>query len=242
MKLGDDIMNLVKDKWNKEDGKYFIEYLESFKNPDKIEWSKNLLNTNMPVLAIKTPVIKDIVKNISKGNYLSFLDLELNEYYENSAINGFLIPQIKDFKIMKSYLDKYALKIDNWASCDLLSFNVKNKEENFYRLSLEYIDSDQPFVRRLGLNILFKLIENDDYIDQIFNIMNRFYNESHYYVNMMLAWLFCECFIKRRDKTVIFLKSHQLNKFSINKGISKCRDSYRISDEDKEMLLQYKIK
>jgi len=235
-------MNLVKEKWTKEDGKEFIKYLESLKNEDKIDWSKNLLNTNMPVLAIKTPVIKDIVKNISKGNYLSFLDLELSDYYENTAINGFLITRIEDFKIMKKYLNQYVLKIDNWASCDLLSFNVKGKEKEFYDLSCKYITSDLPFVRRVGLSILFNFIDNDEYIDKIFAIMNRFYDETHYYVNMMNAWLFCECFIKRRNETIEFLKNHKLNKFTINKGISKCRDSYRVSQEDKDMLIKYRVK
>jgi 3-methyladenine DNA glycosylase AlkD len=235
-------MDLIKEKWNKTDGKEFIEYLATLKNPDKVEWSRNILNTNMPVLAIKTLAIQNITKEIGKGNYLSFLDLELNEYYESSAINGILISQIKDFEIMKKYLDIYVIKIDNWASCDLLSFKIKGNEKDFYNLSLEYIKSDKPFIRRVGLNILFKLIDYDEYIDKIFSIMNKFYNEEHYYVNMMNAWLFCECFIKRREKTIKFLKSHKLNKFTINKGISKCRDSYRVSTEDKEMLLKYRIK
>ena len=67
-----------------------------------------------------------------------------------------------------------------------------------------------------------------------------FYDEKEYYVNMMNAWIFCECFIKQRDKTMEYLKRHKLNKFTINKGISKCRDSYRVSDIDKEMLIKYR--
>ncbi len=197
-------MNLVKDKWTEKDGENFIKYLETLKNQEKIKWSKNILNTNVPVLAIKTSIIKDIVKEISKGNYFSFLDLELNKYYENTAINGSLISQIKDFETMKKYLDKYILKIDNWASCDLLSFRIKNNEKKFYDLSLEYVNSEKPFIRRVGLNILFRLIDYDEYIDKIFSIMNSFYKEDHYYVNMMNAWLFCECFIKRREKTIKF--------------------------------------
>ena len=235
-------MNLIKENWTKNDGKEFIEYFKTFSNPEKMEWSKNILNTNMPILAIKTPVIKKIVDEISKGNYLSFLDLELNEYYENSAINGFLICKINDFDIMKSYLDRYMQSVDNWALCDLLSFKVKNHEKEFYDLSINYINSTKPFIRRLGLGILFNFINNDNYIDKIFNIMNRFYNEEHYYVNMMNAWLLCECFIKRKNETTNFLKDHKLNRFTINKAISKCRDSYRVSSEDKEMLLKYKIK
>lgn len=235
-------MDLRKEKWNKKYGRELIEYLESLKNSDKIEWSKNLLNTTMPVLAIKTPVIKSIVKEISQGNYLSFLDLDLDDYYESLAISGLLISNTKDFEVMKKYLDKYVIKIDNWASCDLLSFNMTGNEKKFYNLALEYVKNDKPFVRRVGLNILFKLISNDQYIDKIYKIMNSFYDETHYYVNMMNAWLFCECFIKRRNQTIDFLKSHKLNKFTINKGISKCRDSYRVSKEDKEMIIQYRVK
>ncbi len=235
-------MNLVRENWTKEDGKKFINYLETFQNIEKMKWAKGILNTDMPVLALKTPMIKDILKEISKGNYFSFLDLNLNKYYENSAINGFLISQIKDFKTMVKYLDIYISEIDNWALCDLLSFNIKDREKEFYDLALKYVKNDKPFIKRVGLNILFRLIDNDEYIDNIFSIMNSFYEEEHYYVNMMNAWLFCECFIKRREKTINFLQNHKLNKFTINKGISKCRDSYRVSKEDKEMLILYRMK
>ncbi len=235
-------MELKKENWTKKDGIEFIKYLESLGNPDKVEWARRIINTEKRVLAIATPKIKELVKEISKGNFMSFLDLNLSDYYENEAINGFLICQIKDFTTMKKYLDDYANKIDNWANCDLMSFDVENREELFFDLVLTYIKSDKPFVRRLGLSILFKYIEKDCYLDKIYTIMNKFYKETHYYVNMMNAWLFCECFIKRREKTIEFLKTHKLNKFTINKGISKCRDSFRVSKEDKEMLIKHRQK
>ena len=235
-------MNLNLEKWASKDGKQFNIYLESLRDPEKIEWSKKILNTEMSVLAIPTPIIKNIANQISKGNFLSFLELELNNYYENTAINGYLITKIYDFKLMKKYLDKYVLKIDNWASCDLLSFKIKDNEEVFFDLALEYLNNKKPFVRRVGLNIIFCYIDNDIYISRVFSVMNSLYSEEHYYVNMMNAWLFCECFIKRREMTLAFLKNHKLNKFTINKGISKCRDSYRVSLDDKELLLKYKIK
>jgi len=235
-------MNLVKDEWTKKDGIEFNKYLESLEVKAKIDWERRIINTNMSLLAISTPIMRKIAKEIIKGNYLSFLDLELDKYYENTIVNGILITKIEDFNLMKKYLDKYVLKIDNWASCDLISFDIKNKEKEFYNLALKYTKSSKPFVRRMGLNILFKFINNDEYIDKIFVIMNSFYNEKEYYVNMINAWLFCECFIKRRKETIKFLKNHKLNRFTINKGISKCRDSYRVSKEDKEMLIKYRVK
>lgn len=234
-------MELIRDIWKKEDIKEFQNYIKTLGNPLRIEWSTNLLKTELPVLSMSTIDIKGIAKNIYKGNYLSFLDLMIWDYYENTAINGFLITKIKDFDTMKHYLDIYSSKCDNWATCDLLSFNIKGNEERFYDLVLEYIKNDKPFVRRMGMSILFNFI-NDEYIDKIFKLLDVFQHEEHYYVNMMNSWLLCECFIKKREKTLKYLKNNKLNKFTINKGIQKCRESFRVSKDDKEMLLMYKVK
>lgn len=234
-------MNLIKENWNKKDIIEFQEYLISLKNEEKIEWTTNLLKTKLPVLAIKTSYIKNIANEIYKGNYIEFLNYMLWNNYEISAINGFLITKINDFQIMKKYLDIYSSKCDNWASCDLLSFNVKNKEKQYFDIVLEYIKNEKPFVRRIGMSILFNFINNSDYIDKIFKLLDKFYYEEDYYVNMMNAWLLCECFIKQRDKTLGYIMNNNLNKFTINKAIQKCRESYRVSKEDKEMLLEYKI-
>lgn len=104
---------LIKEKWDKSDIQCFQDFLKTFANPAKTEWSKNILNTKLPVLSIKTPALKEIIKNIFKGNYISFLDLMIWEYYENTAINGFLISMIKDFDVYKRYLDIYSSKADN---------------------------------------------------------------------------------------------------------------------------------
>lgn len=235
-------MELIKDNWNEEDMLAFQEYLKSFENEGKREWSTNLLKTRLPVLCIKTPVMKDIVNKIAKGNYLEFLNYMLWEYYENTAINGFLINEIKDFKVKKQYLDIYSQKADNWATCDLLTFNVKGNEEEYFSLVLEYIKSPKPFTRRIGMYILFDFINNDTYLKKVFKLLDGFTQEENYYVNMMNSWLLCECFIKRREETLEYLKHNKLNKFTLNKGIQKCRDSRRVSKEDKELLLKYKVK
>ena len=74
----------------------------------------------------------------------------------------------------------------------------------------------------------------------IFNEADNLFNETEYYVNMAMAWLLCECFIKQKAKTISYLQNHKLNKFTINKMISKCCDSYRVSKEDKEYLKQFR--
>ena len=236
------MMNLVKEVWTKNDIEDFKKYLISFsKGKEKGEWEKRIINTSLPCIAVPSDISRKIVKEISKGNFLSFIDFWLWENYTQSIIVGNLICCIKDFNIFEKYLKKYANKVDNWANCDSLKFKINNNnKQQFFNLALKFVKNKKPFVRRIGLIILFKLVGYKEYLNDIFIILNSFKTEEHYYVNMMLAWLFCECFIKYRSETMEFLKSHNLSKFVINKGISKCRDSFRVSQEDKDYLLNFK--
>ena len=239
-----EIMDLVKETWTENDIINFKKYLLSFsKGEEKGKWEKRILNTKLPCIAVPSQVSRKIIKEISKGNFLSFIDFWLWENYTESMIVGNLICYIKDFDVFEKYLIKYANKVDNWANCDCLKFKINlNNKDKFFNLAKKLIKNKKPFVKRVGLIILFKLVLYKEYLNEIFNILNSFKNEEHYYVNMMLAWLLSECFVKYREETLNFLKTHNLNKFVINKGISKCRDSFRVSKEDKEFLLRYKVK
>ena len=231
-------MNLIKQKWTDNDINEFNKYIESIKQEEKIDFTKKIVNTNMEVLGIPIPRLREISKQIAKGNYLNFLDNKNNKYYENTIINVCLINLIKDFEIKKHYLNE--LYIDNWSTCDTLTFKVKGQEEKYWKLSQVYLKSKDVFTRRVGIRILFSYKNNIEYQDKIYDVIDKFYNEEEYYVNMAIAWLVCELMIYNREKTLKYLEHHNLNKFTINKAISKCRDSYRISKEDKELLLKYK--
>ena len=231
--------SLTKEKWQESDISPFLCYLKSLAGDEKkCNWEKQIVCTNLPCIAVKSEEVNRIVKEICRGNYISFLDLWIDKFWTNISILGGVICKIKDFETLKKYLDKFALECDSWASTDCLKFNVnKTNEEKFFNLAKEYLKSEKPFVRRIGIRIFFKFILNEKYLDEIFDILKMFKNEDNYYVNMALAWFVCECFIKRRDKALWLLKSGILNNFTQNKAISKCRDSFRVSKEDKEMLI-----
>lgn len=232
-------MNLIKENWKNNDIKEFNKYLESIKREDKISFAKKTINTNMELLGIPTPDLRKIAKEIIKGNYISYLNQSNNKYYENTIINALLINNINDIETKKYYISK--LVIDNWATVDILTFKIKGKEEEYIQLAKEYIRSEYTFIRRIGVRILFNYTHLSD-LTEIFEIIESLYSEEEYYVNMAVAWLMCEIVIKNRNQAFEYLKKHKLNAFTINKTISKCRDSYRVSKEDKEKLVQYRIK
>lgn len=234
-------MELKREHWTVNDGKEFEEYLLSLgRGEEKSAWEKRIINTQMTCIAVPSPIVQSLVRDISKGNYIEFIDLWLWNNFTETSIIGSLICKIKDFSLFEKYLDIYADKCDNWATCDCLKLKITDKNaEDFWRLSEKYRASSKPFVRRLGVSILFKLID-DSHIDAILEIVDSFANEKEYYVNMIVAWLLAECFAKQRDKTLEYFKSNNLNAFAINKAISKCHDSFRVSAEDSEMLKKYR--
>ena len=81
----------------------------------------------------------------------------------------------------------------------------------------------------------------DDYVDQALEIMMTV-DQKEYYVMMAVAWAVSTAFIKYRDKVIEVLKDEKLPPLTHNKAIRKCRESYRVSPEDKEMLKGLKVK
>lgn len=235
-------MELIKEKWTNDDKDSFLELLKSLsKGEEKGFWEQRIVNTKLPCLAVPSTEIDKISKQIFKGNYSSFLDLWIWNNHSATLVFGKILSKIKDFNLLKSYLIPYSKKADNWSTIDCLKFNFTNENvKDFVNLSKALISSKHTFSRRLSLIILLKLLSFEDCTDICFEFFNLLENEKEYYVNMAAAWLLAECMTKFRDKTIKFYKHNNTNDFIINKSISKCRDSFRISREDKDYLLSFK--
>lgn len=236
-------MDLIRPLWTDVDRKPFLDYLKTFEQTIKIDWARKILNTNLPLLAMPTKKMDDIVKEIRLGNSISFLDLCIDDYYETIAIQGKLICKISDFDVMKHYLDRYATVMENWAHVDLLSFDIQSDNQTkFLKLSDEYSQSKKPFIRRLSLMILFQMVKDKKVLEVIFQALRALSLETDYYVIMMAGWLLSECIILYKDETLSFINNPELNPKVINKGIQKCRESRRLTQIQKDALLPYKRK
>lgn len=224
-------MNLIKESWTVEDGMAFVEYLKTLSNPDKIPFARKVINSSKEMLGIMTPTLRRIAKEISKGNFMSFLDLKLNDYYENSIINGMLICKIKNADELLPRLTEYAEKSDCWAEIDLIKPPIKrDNAKAILDYAISCTKDDLPFVRRLGVILLFNFIK-DECFDIIMDTVISLKGDTEYYVNMAVAWLMCELVIKQPQRAVQAVNSDNLNKFTLHKTVSKCYDSYRVPRE-----------
>lgn len=229
---------LIKEKWTEKEYFEYVEYLKSLSDKTYKEFHSKLTTTKYEILGIRVPMQRKIAKAISKGNIVSFLECTKNNYYEEVMIKGFVLSNIKDKEVLLKYLDDYVSLIDNWAIndgfCNSLKI-VKKEKEFWFSYFREYLKSTEEFRVRVGLIVFLSFYVEEDYLEKIFSLVDAI-NVDKYYVNMGIAWLLCECFTKYPNKTLKYLLKSKINSFTFNKTISKIRDSYRVSKEEKEYL------
>lgn len=229
-------MELNRDTWDRDNYDDFIKYLFEIRDIKYRDFHSGLGVND--VIGIRTPILRNFAKDIVKGNYIEFLSLIGDAYYEEITLYGFIVCNIKDFDTSILYLDKYKEMINNWASCDLFcsGYNIVRKNKDyFWEYINDNINSDNLWIRRFCFVLILDYYIEDKYLDDIFKLCDR-YNTSDYYVEMAVAWLISFCYIKYRGKTLVYIKNNKLNDFTHNKVIFKIRDSYRVSNEEKEIL------
>lgn len=230
-------MKLNNIEWNKDSYKEFINYLYSLEDKKYKDFHKKLiLDENL--IGIRTNILKNISKEISKTNYKEFIKLNKHNLYEEKIIHGLILGYLNDFNDVLDELDKFITYNTNWAINDTVCANLKIFKKNQiegYKFILDYLKIDDPKKIRFALVLLLDHYINDNYIDKILNIVNNIQNDD-YYVKMANAWLISICFIKYPDKTYKLLLKNNLDKFTFNKAISKICDSSRVEKEIKEEL------
>ena len=235
----------------------YSDFVEEIKNFSKRECVADyerhiaILKTGQKVIGVSMSHIRAIARKILKKDAESFLEYTVcgdfqNEFFEETLIQGLVIADLKDLNRQMFWFEKWVSKIDNWATCDSTVTTMKklkkaqNKNE-YFDFYLKFCFSSQEFIARFGVVTLMTNYLEDEFIDQILKMVETVCHEG-YYVKMAQAWLLSFAFIKFPEKTEKLLSKKTLGQFVQNKAISKCRDSFQVSQVDKERLVKYRIK
>lgn len=212
-------------------------------NPNLKGFSQNLSRDGNPDLGLTLPECREIAKELALGDYKTILKEDFI-YYEEQMICGLIIGYLKiPFSKTIGLLKDFVTKVDNWAVCDstistLKSFK-KNKEEG-----LKFIDYcfnlKTTFQIRFAYVLLLNYYIEEKYLDYIFDKITK-EELREYYVQMAVAWLISFLFIKFPKETLVLFDG-RLDKFTNNKAISKIRESFRATPEQKEMIKEYRMK
>lgn len=200
---------------------------------------------NIEMLGVRIPKIRKLAKEIVKDNPEEYLKNPQEKYFEELMLQALVIANLKiDLEKKKEYIISFVPKINSWAICDSFCVDLKDADKNpefFWKIISKYFKSKKEYEIRFAIVMLLDHYVKEEYIDKIFEVVDNIKNEE-YYVEMGIAWLVAEMYIKFPKQTMEYLKNCKLNKFTYNKALQKARESYRVSKEEKEILNKMKKK
>lgn len=208
---------------------------------DYKKFSSSLIPNIDNVLGVRLPILRKIAKEIyTSGKWEEFLNCDNCEFMEETMLQGMVIGLVKPEDILK-YTAKFVPKINNWAVCDSfctgLKFTKKNKKL-VWDFIQPYFKSSHEFEIRFAFVMLLDYFIEEEYIDRVLDLIDEF-KDKRYYSRMAVSWALSVCFVKFPEKTFEYLKKSKLDSWTFNKSLQKIRESYRVSKEMKDMLLQY---
>lgn len=212
---------------------------------DYKRFHSSLVPGNDNIAGVRVPKLRALAKEIAgSDSWREFLRCESQGIYEEEMLKGLVIGMAKcgtdeRLELVKAFVPH----IDNWAVCDIFTGGLKAFRKN-RELILPYVEqcllSEEEFTVRFAVCMLMDYFVDEEYIDYTLSRIKGIIH-TDYYVMMARAWALSVCFIKQRDKTLELFKTMSLDRETQNKAIQKCRESLRVSPEDKQMLLSLKI-
>lgn len=197
------------------------------------------------IIGVQVPKLRAIAKELVKENKKEYLELENIEYYEEKVIQGLMIGMSNlTIEDTKKYLEKFIPKIDSWAVCDAVCSSLKiakKCQKEIWDFLSKYIKSDKEFEIRFAVVMYLDYFLNGEYIDRVIKNISKVKSDK-YYVQMSIAWLLAESYVKQKEKTIEYLKNNELDNFTHNKAIQKIIESYRVSEQEKEFARTLKRK
>lgn len=195
------------------------------------------------VIGVRTPQLRKLGKELADmPEVQQFMEQLPHEYYEENNLQGFVIEGIRDYEECIRRLEEFLLYIDNWATCDMISPKVfeRNREDLIVHVK-SWLQSSHTYTIRFGIRMLMKHYLDDNCAENSLEMVSSVRSEE-YYVNMMIGWFFAEALTKQYDRTLPYIEERKLDIWTHNKAIQKARESRRVPEEHKEYLNTLKIR
>lgn len=197
-----------------------------------------------PAMGIRVPRLRAIAKEIIKGDAKGFLSCKNSGYHEEDMLRAMVIAGAEmDMDERLEHIRDFVPTINNWAVCDTLCNDFKKARKHraeLWDFITGYLSHETEFEIRFGMVMLLWHYTTEEYTEKSLKLIAEVDSE-YYYVKMAAAWAYSQFFVYQRDLTLPFIEAGILEPWTQNKAIQKIRESYRVSKEDKEYLLKFKM-
>ena len=194
------------------------------------------------VIGVRMPALRALAKEL-KGTELAadFMAALPHKYYEENNLHAALIGHIRDFDACMAAVERFLPYVDNWATCDMMNPRAlaKDKAALLEHIRL-WLQSGHTYTVRFGMEMLMNHFLEEDFREEYPALVASVRSEE-YYVRMMQAWYFATALAKQYEAAVTYLEQRRLGAWVHNKTIQKARESFRVSQEQKEYLKSLKV-
>ncbi|MBQ7446397.1 MAG: DNA alkylation repair protein [Eubacterium sp.] len=195
------------------------------------------------MIGVRTPALRKLAKELSKDPDINeFLQDLPHQYFDENQLHAFLISEIKEYETCMEQTEKFLPFINNWATCDQLSPKVfKKHRQDLLPYIHVWIKSKETYTVRFGIDMLMHHFLDEDFDPAYPELVSKIRSEE-YYINMMIAWYFATALAKQYDAVLPYIEQKKLAPWTHNKAIQKARESYRVTQEQKDYLKSLKVK
>lgn len=207
-------------------------FVEENYDKQKALFDASTISSDYKLMGVKTPNLISFAKKLVKDG-VQYNELPKRNH-EEILISGLFIAFCKAPAEEKvEYIKEYLTYVDNWATCDLVSAKLVNLEDQqaFFE---QLLTSTKPYDVRFAV-VWFKrfVLKND--VRGTVNLINKSVKCTDYYVEMALAWIYCEALLLDYDYMLKWVQ--KLARYVIrNRTLSKACDSYRTTPEQKKEI------
>lgn len=197
-------------------------------------FNKKIIATNRQMLGVRLPALKRLAKEIDLNEFT----LDSSITHEEVLLFGYVAAKAKTEQEQLAALKRILPYIDNWCTCDCIVGALKKLSgETSFTYFKVLTKSKSEFEVRVGLIGLMKyfLLSKTSEVLQITREINFSKYKEPYYVKMAASWLLCELAISNFPLAFKEI-SKARDDFVKNKAISKCCDSFRLTQKQKQAL------
>lgn len=188
-------------------------------------------------IGVRTPQLRRLAKDMIKsGQYKDFISCLPHKYFEENQLHAFILSEICDFDMAIKEVERFLPFVDNWATCDQMSPRVFKKNLTVVKKYVsKWIKSKDVYTVRFAIKTLMQYWLDDKFETKYATMVANIKSEE-YYINMMRAWYFATAAAKQFDAVLSYFQCGKLDEWTRLRAIQKACESFRVSNEHKEIL------
>ena len=191
------------------------------------------------IIGVRSPQLQKVAKSMKDSRDVFIRQLP-HRWLEENILHAQLLNTEMDYEKLLNEIERFLPYIDNWAVCDSLSPEVfGDRAEDLLPHIRKWLSAEHEYSVRFGIGVLMRYFLDERFEKTHLKMVARVKREE-YYVKMMQAWYYATALAKQWEAAFESLQCDIEDEWVKRKSIQKAIESFRVTDEHKNALREYR--